>query len=128
MKKKQLKVLIVDDHPIIVEGYRNILLAIEELDIDVDIAHNCEDAGAKIKASSREPHPYDILFLDIQLPPSPSGKMLSGEDLGALSRRIMPSTTKVIILTMFNENSRIYNILKTIDPDGFLIKSDMDSK
>ena len=28
---------------------------------------------------------------------------------------------------MYNENHRIYNILKTIDPDGFLIKSDLTS-
>lgn len=35
---------------------------------------------------------------------------------------------KIVILTMFNEAYRIHNIVKTIDPEGFLIKSDLTSK
>ena len=33
----------------------------------------------------------------------------------------------MIILTMFNESYRIHNIVKNINPDGFLIKSDLTS-
>jgi len=39
----------------------------------------------------------------------------------------MPNA-KIVILTMFNESYRIHNIVKTIDPEGFLIKSDLTSK
>ena len=34
---------------------------------------------------------------------------------------------KIVILTMFNESFRIHNIIKEIDPHGFLIKSDLTS-
>ena len=50
----------------------------------------------------------------------------SGEDLAKICRDILPEA-KVIILTMFNESYRIHNIVKNINPDGFLIKSDLTS-
>ena len=38
----------------------------------------------------------------------------------------MPNA-KIVILTMFNESYRVHSIIKQINPDGFLIKSDMTS-
>ena len=35
---------------------------------------------------------------------------------------------RVIVSTSFNDNHRIYSIIKNINPDGFLIKSDISSK
>lgn len=126
--KKKLNILIVDDHPIIVEGYKNALLSIElpDHDIHVDTTDNCEDAYRKIRTASHEKKPYDVLLLDIKLPPSSNGRILSGEDLGTIARNLTPQA-KIVVITMFNENPRIHNILKTIDPDGFLIKSDLTS-
>ena len=34
---------------------------------------------------------------------------------------------KIVILTMFEEVYRIHDIIKTINPEGFLIKSDLTS-
>ena len=65
----------------------------------------------------------DIVFLDIKLPPSKDGKILSGEDLGIKINQLLPDT-KIIISTTFNDNYRIHNILENINPDGFLIKND----
>jgi DNA-binding NarL/FixJ family response regulator len=67
-----------------------------------------------------------VLFVDISLPPSTDGLMTSGEDLALYARRVLPKS-KIIILTMFNEAFRIHNIIKTINPEGFLIKSDLTS-
>ncbi len=52
--------------------------------------------------------------------------MTSGEDLAIYARKELPEA-KIIILTMFNESFRIHNIIKTINPEGFLIKSDIES-
>jgi DNA-binding NarL/FixJ family response regulator len=70
---------------------------------------------------------YDVIFLDVKLPPSSDGKILSGEELGIEAKTILPYS-KIVILTMFNDNFRLNNILKNVDPDGFLIKTDVTSQ
>lgn len=71
--------------------------------------------------------PYDILFFDISLPPSKDGLITSGEDLAKIARKYLPEA-KIIILTMFNEAFRILNIIKGINPEGLLIKTDLTSR
>ena len=67
-----------------------------------------------------------MLFFDISLPASKDGTITSGEDLAKIARTYLPDA-KVIILTMFNESFRILNIIREIDPEGLLIKSDLTS-
>jgi DNA-binding NarL/FixJ family response regulator len=124
----KIKILMIDDHPMIIEGYQNTLLFTkkENQQLEIDIANNCDQAVAFMDKSVEKENPYDVLFVDISLPPSTDGLMSSGEDLAVYARRILPKT-KIIILTMFNESFRIHNIIKTIDPEGFLIKSDLTS-
>ncbi|MFT5248748.1 MAG: DNA-binding NarL/FixJ family response regulator [bacterium] len=101
---QELKILMVDDHPMIIEGYQNTLLATkkENQELTIDIAHDCERAN-KLMRSSVNSGPYNILFFDISLPASRDGQITSGEYL---------PNAKVIILTMFNESYRILNIIK----------------
>ncbi|WP_228850362.1 response regulator [Aegicerativicinus sediminis] len=124
---QQIQILMVDDHPIILEGYQNVLMATKKPEqlLIIETANNCDEAITLMKRASRD-RPYDLCFFDISLPPSSDGKVTSGEDLAILSRELLPQA-KVIILTMFNESFRIHNILKEINPDGFLIKSDLTS-
>ena len=125
---QKLNILMVDDHPMIIEGYQNTLLATknDDQELAIDIASTCDMANEMMLASVKHKNPYDILFVDIKLPPSKDGTITSGEDLAMIARNILPNA-KVIILTMFNESYRIHNILKAINPDGFLIKSDLTS-
>ncbi|TBN15844.1 response regulator transcription factor [Hyunsoonleella pacifica] len=118
----------IDDHPIIIEGYQNTLQFTkkEHQQLDIDIANNCDEALVYINKSVDNNLPYDLLFVDISLPPSSDGRMNSGEDLAEYVRKVLPNA-KIIILTMFNESFRIHNIIKNIDPEGFLIKSDLTS-
>jgi DNA-binding NarL/FixJ family response regulator len=124
---QELKILMVDDHPMIIEGYQNTLLATkkENQELTIDIAHDCERAN-KLMRSSVNSGPYNILFFDISLPASRDGQITSGEDLAKIAREYLPNA-KVIILTMFNESYRILNIIKEINPEGLLIKSDLTS-
>lgn len=125
--KKKLKVLMIDDHPMIIEGYKNTLLGEnqKEYQIKIDIASNCDDAFEKIQKAANGT-PYDMLFVDIKLPPSSDGTITSGEDLAKHAKELLPKA-KIIILTMHREDHRIHNILKNINPSGFLIKSDLTS-
>lgn len=124
----KIKILMIDDHPMIIEGYQNTLLFTKKdnQELEIDIANNCDEAIAKMDKSVKTSLPYDLLFVDISLPPSTDGSMSSGEDLAEYARKVLPKA-KIIILTMFNESFRIHNIIKTIDPEGFLIKSDLTS-
>ncbi len=122
-----IRILMVDDHPIIIEGYQNTLMATKKDNqtLIIDTANDCDTADLLMRKAVRE-IPYDVLFFDIRIPASRDGTLTSGEDLAKLAKQIMPEA-KVIILTMFNESYRIHNIIKNISPDGFLIKSDLTS-
>lgn len=126
--EQHIKILMVDDHPLIIEGYQNILLATKKEDqhINIDVAHDCDRAVDLIKKSF-DTGVYDVCFFDISLPPSKDGVYNSGEDLAKLARQHLPKA-RIVVLTMFNESLRILNIIKEINPEGLLIKSDLTSR
>ena len=128
--KRVYKVLLIDDHPIILEVYKMALknagLLIENASFEIETAQNSDIALQKIAIASKSDG-YDIIFLDIKLPPSSDGKILSGEDIGVKINQLLPNS-KIIISTTFNDNYRVQNILKNVNPDGFLIKNDIDTE
>ena len=125
---EHIRILMIDDHPMIIEGYQNTLqfTKTDKQELRIDIANNCDEAVKFMDKSVTNNDPYDVLFIDISLPPSTDGSMNSGEDLAEYARKNLPKA-KIVILTMFNESFRIHNIIKNIDPEGFLIKSDLTS-
>lgn len=124
-------VLIIDDHPLISEAYKTALKYVEKkntnINFTIDVAHDCDSANAKIEEFHETQKPLHITFLDMSLPPSKDKKILSGEDLGLIMNQKLPET-KIIVSTTFNDNFRIHNILKNLNPDGLLIKNDISSK
>ncbi|AUC74383.1 response regulator [Olleya sp. Bg11-27] len=128
MENTILKILMVDDHPMIIEGYQHTLLENkkEHQTLQIDIATDCDSALDAIQKSKNIGKPYDIYFFDISIPQSKDGIYKSGEDLAKYVKQTQPES-KVVILTMFNEVYRIHSIIKTINPEGFLIKSDLTS-
>ena len=127
---KIYNVLIVDDHPIIADAYKSAFDYISsedvELEFNISIVNNSDDAIETITKASKT-NGIDIVFLDISLPPSTDGKILSGEDIGIKIRQMIPNC-KIIIATTFNDNYRIQVILKNVNPDGFLIKNDVNKE
>ncbi|WP_162558733.1 response regulator [Robertkochia solimangrovi] len=123
----KINVVIVEDHPLIVDAYKNALRIIQsedsEKEFSVNIYNNCDAAITGI-SSFRDKEEIDMAILDIQVPPSADGKYLSGEDIGMYLKRLFPEV-KIIISTSFNDNFRIHSILKNLDPDGFMIKSEI---
>lgn len=124
-----VKVLMVDDHPLILEGYKNIILEMnaEDRQIIIEDSDSLESAYNKIETSVNSSNFFDIIFLDINLPEFQEENILSGEDLALYIRKVSPHS-KIVFLTMHNENFRLYNIVKNVNPDGLLIKSDVASK
>lgn len=125
---KLLNILFIEDHPLIVSTYENAIKhisnKINNLQFHVDIASDCDLAYEKVKKAAKNSL-IDIVFLDIKLPPSKDGKITSGEDLGIQIRALTPNT-KIIVATTYNDNYRINTIFKSLNPDGFLIKNDLN--
>lgn len=128
MEQKKYCALIIDDHPLISEAYKSAFTFIqsqqEHCSFDINVANNCEDARSIINEFSSANQNIDIVFLDISLPPSEDGKLLSGEDVGLLINEHLPEA-RIIISTTFNDNYRVHSILKNVNPDGFLVKNDI---
>ncbi len=126
--KKEYSVLIVDDHPIIADVYKSAFELISNEDesilFNISMANSCDEAIEKLNVAVKKGG-IDIVFLDISLPPSSDGKYLSGEDIGLRLRSVLPKS-KIVISTTFNDNYRIQVILQTINPEGFLIKNDIN--
>lgn len=131
MENKIYSVLIIDDHPLISEAYKaafkHFAAENENIQFSIDNAQNCDTAYEIIKDFSKSNKNLDIVFLDIKLPPSKDGKLLSGEDLGLKITKMLPDT-KIIVSTTFNDNYRVHSIFKSLNPDGFLIKNDITPK
>jgi two-component system response regulator NreC len=113
-----------------IDGYCRCLAAVEKecLSIKYNIikSYSCDDALNHLHKGKHDT-PLDLILLDINLNPSSDGQYLSGEDLGLLIRKNFPSS-KIIVITSLNSNYRINNILKSLNPIGLLIKSEIDFK
>lgn len=127
---KIFNILIIDDHPLIAEAYKAALLQVasknSNIEFNINTANNCDSAYIKIKEAVKG-KPIDIVFLDIKLPPSKDGLIISGEDLGIKVIKLLPDA-KIMVSTTFNDNYRINSIFKSLNPDAFLIKNDLDPK
>jgi DNA-binding NarL/FixJ family response regulator len=129
METKIYNILIIDDHPLIAQAYK---LALDELkntnegiDFIITYCHDCAEGYTAIQAAVSNKESIDLVFLDISLPPTKDGKILSGEDLGIKFRELLPEA-KIIVSTTYSDNYRIHNIIKSVNPEGFLIKNDLD--
>lgn len=129
--KNQYRILIIDDHPLIAEAYKSAFehISKEEKDMNfkISVAHDCDTAFDFIKDFSMNEKELDIVFLDIKLPPSKDGKILSGEDLGLKINYYNPEA-KIIVSSTYNDAYTINSIFKSVGPDGFLIKNDIKPK
>ncbi|MCF6182720.1 response regulator [Lutibacter sp.] len=124
--KKELDILIIDDHHSIIEGYKNVLSKNKNYRLRILKANSCDQAIKAIN-KAKNSNPFDLIFIDIQLPSSQDGTITSGEDLAKIINKEFPQT-KIIISTMFDSPQRLDNILKTIPHNGILIKSDSTAK
>lgn len=128
--KKVFKVLLIDNEPSILEIYEialnRVSLLINNYTFEIETAKDSETAMQKIVLASKSDG-FDIIFLDIKLPPSDDGEILSGEDLGIKINELLPNS-KIIISTSYDDNYRIQNLLRNVNPDGFLIKNDTNTE
>lgn len=126
--KHTMNILLVDDHPMTLDGFKNALLKLDFISSESTISANlnCKDAYDAIANASQNQTPFDLAIFDMDLPPYPEKAIFSGSDLVLLLQKEMPNC-KTIIITAHTEILILYNIVKKTRPDAFLIKNEVDS-
>ena len=108
-EKKQIQVMIVDDHQIVIDGLKSLLSKIKNLSIVAE-ANNGKEA---IDILSKTP--VDVALMDIEMP------VMNGWDATKIITSRYPHT-KVIALTTFSEKAIIKKMLSA-GASGYILKN-----
>jgi DNA-binding NarL/FixJ family response regulator len=122
-----MNILLVDDHPMTVEGFMNVLLKAnfsKEKPVFTK-KHSCEGAYIVITEAIQKEQLFDLAIIDQGLPSYPEQFLASGSDLALLIRKRMPNC-KIIMVTAHSEVITIYDIVKKVNPDGLINKNDIN--
>ena len=106
---KTVSVIIIDDHPVVLEGFNSLLRNVEGVVVD-----GCFTRAAEGLAYLSQ-HPVDILLLDINLPDR------HGIELCAEIRKLYPAT-RIIIISNHSERGMITRLLQE-GAAGYLLKN-----
>ncbi len=121
-------ILIVDDHPINVDGYQTLLSNIDSNEkAEFLLAFDCEQAYNTINRRLLSDKTINFAFIDISLPAYEEKKLFSGSDIALLIRKVFPHC-KIVIISMHKEPLWVNQIYKGINPEGFIAKSDINYK
>lgn len=121
---QKVNILIVDDHPFIIEAYKNAIKGYNSDDFEFTITQASDCRSGYDNITSPQNGEFHISFFDISMPPYEEKSIHSGEDLAMLIKKEMPNC-KIILLTMHTELLKISNIIKNINPNGLVIKNDL---
>lgn len=106
---KKINILIVDDHPMVLEGMKALLSNFDYMNV-IGTATNAFETMDKLKNQQ-----VDIVIADINLPE------VSGIELTARIKKEYP-TIKVLAMSTFKERSYISQMIKN-GASGYLVKS-----
>lgn len=106
---KDIRILLVDDHQIIIDGLRALLDSTEGVRV-VSVSDNGKNAIDLLKVID-----VDVVLMDIDMP------IMNGLDAAKIIKEKHPNI-KVIMLSMHSEKAMIKDLIK-IGIDGYLLKN-----
>ena len=109
MNLDKIKIIVVDDHPMVIEGMKAMLNQIRYVELCAT-ASNAYEAMEKVKENQP-----DLVITDINMPE------ISGVELTSKLKKEFPNL-KIIGMSTFNERSYIAQMIQN-EADGFLVKS-----
>ncbi len=121
---QEINILIVDDHPFIIEGYKNAINSYpsDGINFNITSAKDCKTGYEAIMAAVDDP--FGVALLDFSMPTYPEKNISTGEDLALLLRKEMPNC-KIALLTMHSELLKISAIVEDLKPNALIIKNDL---
>ena len=118
-----LKILLVDDHKMTTDFYKEVLSQNLSNLTHIDCCNSLE-AAYHFLFNQKSSLVLDYIILDLSMPAFEDKKIYSGEDLALLIREHFP-LIKLIIITGYSDVLRTSSILKNVNPEGFIAKSDI---
>lgn len=117
----EVTVLMIDDHPPIIEGYKSILSYNPFGYIpNITTVFSCESAYHLISTTKI---PFDLVTIDYTMPPYPEKNIHSGADLIPVIKEYLPGV-KIMMMTSHSESLLLLKLMKECKPEGLLVKSD----
>jgi two-component system, NarL family, nitrate/nitrite response regulator NarL len=107
---KKIKLAIVDDHQIVIDGLRSLLKGHEQYEIVLE-SNNPETILEQLHKQ-----PVDILLTDVMMP------VMTGVELAKQIRQQF-SSIKIITLSMNGEGSLVNQMIEESDISGYLLKN-----
>lgn len=101
-----MKIVIADDHAVVRTGFSMILNYQEDMEV---VATAADGVEAYQKVLEHRP---DVLILDLSMPPGESGLI---------------ATSKILILTMFDDEEYLFHVLKS-GAKGYILKNSPDEQ
>ncbi|CAM1345774.1 response regulator [Tenacibaculum crassostreae] len=116
---EQTKILLVDDHQLILEGILSYLKDIDGLEIET--ANSCDEAFSKIKTSVHT-NPFQIVFTDLSFDNQTQNVVLDGGEslIKAIQKEEIP--IKVGVITGHSETNRVFNVIHNLNPSAYILK------
>ena len=120
-----IKILMIDDHPSQIEGYK-VILSYNQLGHEIEVTPCYSfDSAYQIITNPVTPA-FDLVFLDRSLPPDVKHNINTGEDLVSIIKKHLPQS-RIVVITSHAEAFLLYDIVRKWQPAGVLVKSDFDA-
>ncbi|MBE7629417.1 response regulator transcription factor [Tenacibaculum piscium] len=119
-----IKILLVDDHQLILEGILSCLKNINNLVIET--TNCCDEAFSKIKTAIHNT-PFDIVFTDLSFDDTAGSTALDGGEalIKALQKENIDIKTGVI--TGHSETNRVFNVIHNLNPSAYILKGNCNT-
>jgi CheY-like chemotaxis protein len=117
-----LPVFLLEDHKYVADSYISALRSIS-VEAEMIISYSLTDALQKITNTNLKG--LQLAVLDYSMPPCELNNIRSGEDIAKMIRAMFPET-KIIFISAILSNFELESILKNVNPEGIVEKSDMD--
>lgn len=117
-----LPVFLLEDHKFVTDSYISALRSIS-VQAEMIISYSLNDAYQKITNTNLKG--LQLAILDNSMPPCELHNLRSGEDIAKMLRDMFPEA-KIIFISAMLSNFELESILKNVNPEGIVEKSDMD--
>jgi two-component system capsular synthesis response regulator RcsB len=118
--ENKIRILIADDHQLVLEGFLNSLKEVG--DFDVVTTTNCDAAFDLIKTHINS-NPFQLLFTDLSFDNITEESDLGGGEELIKAIRNNEFDIKIGVITAHTETNRIYNVISNLNPNSYLLKS-----
>lgn len=113
-------VLIVEDHTSLFEYYEQVLNSLYPEQVELVHAKTKGDAIENLKRH------FDFAVVDVLLESTRDENTSTGKDIALHLRQSNPET-KILLSTTITHTHLIHDLMTSIAPEGFIIKSDFDN-